>query len=362
MELASRFPQFHPELGDAEPVSFLLPSGEPSDDAAFSLSDERAAAALEVILRSRVFDRIAIAHQRQGKFGTYSSMAGQEASSLGAALALDPRRDWIVPQYRELPALLQHGLPMETFISYYVGNPLGLRFPEDVRVVPVQIAIAAHLPQAVGLSWGLQLQGTDGVVVAFCGDGGTSEGDFHEAANLAGVLGAPIVFVVQNNGMAISTPRARQSRARTLASRAVGYGFSGSLVDGNDLLAVHAVVEDAVSRARAGGGPTLVECLTHRMGPHNTSDDPRRYRDDEEDGEWAERDPVVRLRQYVKSQGVWSSEREQAFLVDAEHEVESAFASVLALPEPSSDALFDHVFGQPGLRLSRQRELFRRQA
>ncbi len=271
--------QFDVPDGAPDPVRLLgtdgvlLPGAEPG------LDDDAVLEALSLMRLSRAFDEKGFALQRQGRFGTFSPVRGQEASVVGAALALDPARDWVVPQYRELPALLRQGLPLETLMLYFTGHPAGGRIPDGVNLLPIQISLAAQLPQAVGLAWGLKLQGAPGVVVVFVGDGASSEGDFHESLNLAGVVGAPVVFLLQNNGWAISTPRSRQSRARTLAERGPGYGVPGVLVDGNDLLAVHGVVAAAVERARSGGGPTLVETLTYRIGAHNTADDPTRYVD-----------------------------------------------------------------------------------
>lgn len=214
-------------------------------------------------------------------------------------------RDWMVPQYRELPALLHHGLPLEQFMLTFLGDPRGGDAPEGVNVLPVQIGIAAQLPHAVELAWGLALRERNAVVLVFCGDGASSEGDFHEACNFAGDLGAPVVFLLQNNGWAISTARSRQSAAATLAARGPGYGIPGSLVDGNDLLAVHQVVSDAVERARGGEGPTLIETLTYRLGDHNTADDASRYQSADDRTAWEERDPIARLLAYLRAKGAW---------------------------------------------------------
>ncbi|HEY4440750.1 MAG TPA: thiamine pyrophosphate-dependent enzyme, partial [Candidatus Elarobacter sp.] len=234
------------------------------------LTDTEVLAALRLMKLSRAFDAKGASLQRQGKFGTFSQVGGQEASVVGSAWALDPARDWIVPQYRELPALLRHGYPLAHFIRYFQGNPAGGAIPPGVKMMPIQISIAAQLPQAVGLAWGLRRQGQDAVVIVYFGDGASSEGDFHEACNLAGLVRAPIVFFLQNNGWAISTPRRLQSAGATLAERAPAYGFPGEQVDGNDLFAVYTATARAVARARGGEGPTLIESVTRRLGPHNT--------------------------------------------------------------------------------------------
>src|SRR5690606_14794326 len=306
----------------------------------------------------RHFDARAFSLQRQGRFGTFSPVHGQEAASLGAALALDPERDWIVPQYRELPALLQHGLPLERFALYFMGHPAGGYIPEGVRVFPIQIGIAAQLPHAVGLAWGLRYQGSDSVVVPFCGDGGTSEGDFHEALNFAGVRRAPVVFIIQNNGWAISTPTTLQTAATHLASRATGYGMPGYLVDGNDLFAVLNVVRAAVARARAGDGSTLVEALTYRMGPHNTADDPRRYVDRDVLDARQELDPILRLQRYLSSRGRWDDDAAQRVQAEIATEVDTALEQAMSYPAPTAADLMDHVYADEPARFTRQRAWF----
>ncbi|EFC81435.1 thiamine pyrophosphate-dependent enzyme [Parafrankia sp. EUN1f] len=348
-------PQFLPEHGAAVPRSVLLPDGTPRPGVVPSLDDDQVVAALELMLLSRAFDEKAFSLQRQGRFGTFSPVHGQEASVVGSAFAVEPGHDWIVPQYRELPALLRHGLPLESFMQTFMGDPRGGAIPPGVNLLPIQIGLAAQLPQAVGLAWGRRLRGDDAVVLVYVGDGASSEGDFHEACNLAGVLRAPVVFLLQNNGWAISTPRSRQSAAATLAARAPGYGFPGVLVDGNDLLAVHAVVAEAVTRARAGDGPTLVESLTYRVGAHNTADDPSRYVPGDALREWQERDPLSRVRGYLRARGSWDDEREIHAAERIRARIDAAVRVVESTPPPGAPALFDHVSAQLSDRQRRQR-------
>ena len=220
------------------------------------LTDEQLIEGLRWMLLSRHFDARATALQRQGKIGTFSPVKGQEASVVGSALALDPALDWVVPSYRELPALLRQGYPLDRQVAVLMGKALHGRIPEGVNVIPNQVALAAQLPHAVGLAWGFRLQKKPGVVMAYLGEGASSEGDFHEACNLAGVVRAPIVFVLQNNQWAISTSRSVQSAARRFSDRALGYGFPGVTVDGNDLLAVYEAAAAAVApHAGARGFP-----------------------------------------------------------------------------------------------------------
>ena len=333
----------------------MQPDGTLVEGTTATMTVQEVREALALMLLSRAFDEKALSLQRQGRFGTFSQVTGQEATVVGTATALDPGRDWVVPQYRELPALLYQGLPLHHFILYFMGNPAGGQVPDDVRVLPVQISLAAQLPHAVGLAWGLRQQGHDGVVAAFFGDGASSEGDFHESANLAGVVGAPVVFVLSDNGWAISTPRSRQTAAPNFAARAPGYGFPGVTVDGNDLLAVHSVMRWAVARARAGDGPTLIEALTYRVAAHNTADDPRRYRSDEEEATWRAQDPVERVERYLATTDGYTPADATALRKQASDAVQRAFEEAWAAPPPSRDQLFEHVFAEPTPRLAAQR-------
>lgn len=322
------------------------------------LSGDELLDAFRWMLFSRTLDERAVSLQRQGRIGTYSAVYGQEASVVGSSFALDPTRDWIVPQYRETPALIRHGMPLSTLLLYYIGNPLGARAPEGVRLAPIQISLAAQLPHAVGLALGLKMQGRDGVVMTFCGDGASSEGDFHEALNLAGVVQAPVVIVLQNNGYAISTPRSKQSAAVSFAARAEGYGMPGVRVDGNDLLAVYDVAHEAVERARAGGGPTLIESQTYRLFPHNTADDQSRYVPSEELEARRLEDPIPRLRTYLTNIGVLNAAREEQLLVSITEEISAAIAEAEAHPPANVSQVFEHAYANPWSRVIRQRAEF----
>ena len=326
------------------------PTGRPP------MPDELVLEALRLMKLSRAFDALAIKLQRLGRLGTYGPVHGQEASVVGSAFALDRARDWIVPAYREQPAMLRHGLPLERLFAQYMGRRSGGRIPDDVNLVPRQQAVAAQIPHAAGLAWGLRIRKSRAVVLVYFGDGAASEGDFHEAANLAGVTGAPLIMFLQNNGYAISTPRARQSAAVSLASRARGYGFPGQLVDGNDLFAVYQATKTAVDRALAGEGPTLIESLTYRMGFHNTTDNPKAYREDAEVVEAAKRDPIVRVEKYLTSVGSWSVERAADMETSIQRELEAALAKASAFPSPDASEMFEHVYANPPERVLRQKE------
>jgi pyruvate dehydrogenase E1 component alpha subunit len=339
--------------------SILRADGTLAEGAEPSMDEEFLIEALRLMLLSRLYDQRVIGLQRQGRFGVFSPGLGQEAAIVGSALSLDPDRDWIVPQYRELVAVVRHGYPLEKITATYMGKTTeATRIPDGVNVLPTQVALAAQLPHATGLAWGLMLLGKDAVVMAYIGDGGSSEGDFHEALNLAGVQRCPVVFFMQNNQWAISTPRRLQSAAPSFAIRAEGYGFPGVQVDGNDVLAVHQAAVAAVRRARAGEGPTLIEAVTYRMGFHNTTDDPSRYENPEERESARQRDPIERVVTYLTSLGLWSPERDARLRHEIGEELDHAIAWAERQPGVSAELLFDNVYAGPPERVARQRAAY----
>ncbi len=340
---------------ETERVELLAPDGALLEGAEAAMPDELILDALRWMTLARVLDARLISLQRQGRMGTFSAVTGQEAAVMASALALDPAKDWIVPSYREAPAMIRHGYPMEAFILYWRGNMAGGRVPDGVRVLPTQIALGTQIPHATGVAWGRRLQGLDEVVLAYFGDGASSEGDFHEGLNLAGVVNAPVVFLLQNNGWAISTPRAKQTAAETFASRAAGYGIPGVVVDGGDLLAVYQATQEAVARARRGEGPTLIEAQVIRMGAHNTADDPTRYVDEASKTGWEDLDPITRVTRHLMSRGLWDQDKRIRLQAEVEAEVERAIAAADAFPAPTVEALFEAVYDTPPERLNRQR-------
>jgi pyruvate dehydrogenase E1 component alpha subunit len=319
------------------------------------MSADQITEALRLMLLSRATDDRLIKLQRMGRVGVYSPVHGQEAAVIGSAMALDPLRDWIVPASREHPAMLRHGLPLKNMFATYMGRFDGSAIPAGVRLLPRQQAISAQLPHAVGLAWALKLRRLSGVVAVYFGEGASSEGDFHEASNLAGVMRVPLIMLLINNQYAISTPIHKQTAAPQLAVRAEGYGFPGVVVDGNDLLAVYATTVEAVNRALSGGGPTLIECSTYRMGFHNTSDNPKEYRESAEVEEAEQRDPVERVRRFATRAGMWSAEREAAVLDEIRSEIETAQQLVENLPRPGAETIFDHVYETLPPHLEQQR-------
>src|SRR2546421_787929 len=284
------------KAGERSVPPILLPDGTLAPGAECPLGDGAVIEALSLMIPSRLVDERGVSFRGRGRTGRSSEARGQEAATAGSALALDPATDWVVQAYRELPALLRQGMSLTQYWMLFIGHPDGWAFPADVNVFPLQIELGTQLPHAVGMAWGLRLQRRPGVVIGYFGDGASSEGDFYEAGNLAGVTEAPVVLFCQNNGWAISTPRQKQTRAETIAAKAAAFGIPGYVVDGNDVMAVYAVTKEAVGRARAGGGPTPVEAPTYRLGAHNTADDPPRYSEKEEREEWERLDPLTRPR------------------------------------------------------------------
>ena len=348
-------PQYDTGAAPAAPHAVIDADGRLIGDAKPALSEERTLEALRLMMLGRAFDRKCLSLQRQGRLGTFAPIFGQEATLVGVAMALDPGRDWGVPQYRELPVQIRQGLPLETIALYRRGHPDGGIVPEGVNMFATQVSLAAQLPHAVGLAWGLKMKGDDGVVAVFFGDGASSEGDFHESCNLAGLVDAPVLFVLQNNQWAISTPRSIQTAGADFASRAPAYGFPGVSVDGNDLFAVHAVAAAAVARGRAGKGATLIEAHTYRMGMHTTADDPTRYVDPEELERWGRKDPIERVQKYLAGTGSWDEATREAWDAEIGEQVEGAFANVDAHPAPDPAAIYEHVFAAPTPGLLRQR-------
>jgi len=255
-----------------------------------------------MVLTRRVDER-AIALQRQGRMGTYGPTRGQEAAHIGPAFVLGPD-DWAVQSFRETGMNLLRGWPIENIFLFWGGYEEGNVPPEGINDTPIAVPVASQLLHGAGVAWGMKIRKQPHVVLTFTGDGGTSEGDFHEALNFAGVYDLPVVFVIQNNQWAISHPRTRQTRSETLAQKALAYGFDGVQVDGNDILATYAAAREAVERARSGGGPTLIEAVTYRLGVHTTADDPTKYRASEEVEQWEKRDPLLRFTKYLRGKGV----------------------------------------------------------
>ena len=335
------------------PLQILDPKGNVRG--AHLMSDSEVVEALRLMMQSRAIDELCTKLQRMGRLGLYGPVHGQEAAVVGSAMTLDPSRDWIVPASREQPAMLRHGWPLDNLLAAYMGRLEYGVIPPGVNLLTRQQSIGAQMPHAAGLAWALKLRGVSAAVMVYCGDGASSEGDFHEALNLAGVMGVPLVIVLINNAYAISTPVARQT-AGSLAARASGYGFPGIAVDGNDLFAVHAASQRAVERALAGGGPTLIECQTYRVGFHNTSDNPNEYRSADEVAAAVARDPISRLRKYVINTSLVSEADLDSMAAAIARELEESYQRVSELPRPGRSAIFEHVYQELPSRVRNQRD------
>lgn len=317
-----------------------------------SISEQKVIEAYKLMLYARLADQKAVSYQRQGRLSTYPPNLGQEASSLGTAMVLE-EDDWLVPAYRELAAWLQKGVSLKQVYLLWGGHEDGACFSTGKNIFPTCVPIASQLLHAVGLAYGLKYKKQKNIVFSYCGDGGTSEGDFHEALNFAGVWHAPIVFICQNNQYAISTPRKKQTAARSLAIKALGYGLKGIQVDGNDFFATYAAASAAAKHVREGGESILIECVTYRQGAHTTSDDPSRYRQKGEEESWIQKDPLKRLQAYLISKKLWSLSEEKILAEQYERGIEDQFSQSEKHPYPLSE-VFRYMYEDMPEDLQRQ--------
>jgi pyruvate dehydrogenase E1 component alpha subunit len=307
-------------------------------------------------LLARRFDERMLRLQRQGRIGTYLQARGHEAAVLGSVAALRPT-DWLVPVWREWPAYLWRGWPMENLILLYAGYLDGMAVPEGLPDLPVCVPMGTHVPHAVGIAYAARYRRQDSVTLCYFGDGASSEGVTQEALNFAGVFQVPLVFVCVNNQWAISVPRARQTRARTIAEKAAAYGFPGVQVDGNDVLAVFVATRDAVERARRGDGPTLIEAVTYRLAPHSTADDPTKYRPAAELAEWEAREPLLRFRRYLEARGLVDDARHAALDAEVDAEVRAAVERAeTRMGQARLTDMFEHVYAALPAEVEAQRQ------
>lgn len=294
---------------------------------------------------SRAADEKAFALQREGRIGTYPPLKGHEAVQIGSAFSMK-KNDWFFPVYRDMGAMYVRGVPLDLVFLYWMGNEKGNIFPEGANVFPISIPVGSQITLGMGFSWAAKLKKEKTVALVSFGDGATSEGDFHDGLNFAGVFKTPTVFLCINNQWAISVPRSKQTASRTLAQKAVAYGFNGIQIDGNDILAVYAATKEAVDRASDGGGPTLIEAVTYRLGDHTTADDASRYRSEKEIQEWTNKDPVERFRIYLKSKQIWNDGFETEVKKEASDIVKEAVKKAEAAPPPTIDDLFEYNYAE----------------
>ena len=342
-------------------LQVLDEEGHPDERLEPEISDDLRWAMYRHMMRARMADDKLLKLQRQGRVGTFAPCTGQEAAVVGPALAMT-ETDWFVQAFRELGGLLVRGVPIWKYYLYYAGYEEGNVWPEAPRTLPTSVPVASQLLHAVGLTYAARLRGEEQTAaVAFVGDGGTSQGDFHEALNMASVWNLPVVFVIQNNQWAISTPRSSQARARTLAQRAAAYDIHGIQVDGNDVLATYKAVSEALARGRQGHGPTLVEAVTYRLVMHTTADDPKKYRDEEEVAKvWWPKEPLRRFRRYLEHKGLWDEDREKALVAEIREELAEATNRFEEWVARDVDPLvaFDNLFEAVPPSLQRQRREF----
>jgi pyruvate dehydrogenase E1 component alpha subunit/2-oxoisovalerate dehydrogenase E1 component alpha subunit len=344
--------------------------GAPSEAAAAKqdrrLTSEQLLEVYRAMALIRILDERMMTLQRQGRIGFYGACTGQEAACIGSAYALR-KSDWIFPALREGAAMLLRGFPLVPYLSQVFGNSgdltKGRQMPShqaarSVNQVSWSSCIGTQLPQAVGAAWAAKIKKHDTVVMAYLGDGATSSSDFHVAMNFAGVFKAPVVFVCQNNHWSISIPTDKQTASETIAVKAKAYGFPGVKIDGNDVEAVYAAASEAVARARAGQGPTLIEAETYRMGAHSSSDDPTRYRDPREVEVWKARDPLDRLRRRLLEASLWDDQSDEALKAELLAQVNAAIEMAEKMPPPALETLFEDVYAEEPWHLVEQRQEF----
>lgn len=340
-------PNYAVRSEDVEPLRILSLDGEITNpDHMPDLSDEQLKEIMYRMVFTRTWDERAINLGRQGRLGFYAPVSGQEGTMVGSEYALN-KEDFICPGYRDMPQLVWHGLPLYQAFLYSRGHQHGGQIPEGVNVLMPQIIIGAQILHATGIGMAFKLKKEKRVVITYTGDGGSSEGDFYEGLNFAGVYKLPVIFFVQNNGYAITTPFSKQTAAQSIAHKALAAGIRGVRVDGMDVLAVISAVREAAEIARNGGGPTLIEGLTYRYRPHSMADDPTKYRTKEEESEWSLKDPIVRFGKFLEKKGLWTEEdtarvREEAKAAVNEHIKKAETTEKMTVPG-LIDSMFEHT-------------------
>jgi pyruvate dehydrogenase E1 component alpha subunit len=307
----------------------------------------------------RTYDERSLVYHRQGRVGTYAIFWNHEAMQAGAAHALEDE-DWIFPSYRESAIGLLRGMPAATVLQWWRGHPAGWWNPADYNIASICVPIATQIPHAAGLAWGKKLKGEPAVALTFFGDGATSEGAFHEGANFAAVMQAPLILFCNNNQWAISTPLSAQTHAAALVDKAVGYGIPGIRVDGGDVLAVFEATREAVERARGGGGPTFIEAVSYRVAPHATADDPRAYMDLERVEQEKQNECLGRYERYLRRHGVLHDDLDAAIKKDSLEVMRTGIAEAEAEPEPDIALLFENAYANPPASLQRDLAELRR--
>ena len=342
-------------MSDAELIQVLDPEGCIVDNEAVKgISEEEMQRMYRLMVFTRLWNTKALSLQRQGRMGTLASVRGQEAANVGMGFAL-AKGDWFVPAFREYGAMFARGVIPKVLFTYWGGDSRGARPPDDSRVLPVCITVGSHLLHAVGIAWGAKIRKEKIAVLSSSGDGSTSQGDFHEALNFAGVFKLPVVFAIQNNHWAISVPLERQTASKTLAEKACAYNINSARVDGNDVFAVYVTVKRLLDRARSDFKPALVELVTYRMDDHTTADDASRYRTEEMLAPWRAKDPIDRLRKYLTAKHGWDEKKDQSLLDELSAEVEKAVEDFEATPHPEPQQMFENLYEKLPWHLEEQK-------
>lgn len=343
----------------SEMISVLKPDGTVDEEKAKAIPEQLVHKMYRLMVFTRQWNGKALSLQRQGRMGTLASVRGQEASNIGMGLAPEPT-DWFCPSFREAGAQVARGVSPKDLYLYWAGDERGMRPPKESRTLPVCITVGSHLCHAAGIAWGAKIRGEKIAVLSSSGDGSTSQGDFHESLNFAGVYRLPVVFAIQNNQWAISVPFAKQTATKTIAEKACAYSIDGVRVDGNDVFAVYLTLKERLDMARSEFKPALVELVTYRMDDHTTSDDASRYRTEEMVKPWREKDPIDRLRKFLSARFAWDDKKEQDLLDEIAAEVEQIVRDMEAEPHPHPTDIFDHMYHDMPWHLKEEMEDLRR--
>jgi len=343
-------------MGNTDLIQILDPEGRIVDqESVKKISKEDVHKMYKTMVFTRLWNSKALSLQRQGRMGTLASVRGQEASNVGMGFALGPD-DWYCPSFREYGAMFVRGAKPAELYRYWGGDEHGARLADNSRMLPVCITVGSHLCHAVGIAWGAKIRSEKLAVLSSSGDGSTSQGDFSESLNFAGVFKLPVVFAIQNNHWAISVPVQKQTASETIAQKACAYGIEGVRVDGNDIFAVYATVKKLLDQARSDFKPALVELVTYRMDDHTTADDASRYRTEEMLAPWREKDPIDRMRKYLKAEQSWSEKDEENLVGECTAKVERAVQDYEEFPHPEPTDIFNHAYKEMPWNLKEEKE------
>jgi pyruvate dehydrogenase E1 component alpha subunit len=339
-----------------EYLQILDENGKCDEKSKPKLSDLDLKKIYDSMVLTRVFDDKALKLQRQGRLGTYAPMRGQEACQIASGFAMK-KEDWVFPAFRENGLYIMRGVPPEMLYRYWLGDERGMKIPEGIQMFPISITVGAHMIHAVGAAMAFNIKKEKKVAITYFGDGATSEGDFHTAMNFAGTFRTPTVFICQNNQWAISVPVKEQTRAETLAQKAIAYGFPGIKVDGNDVFAVYKATKDAIDKARKGEGPTLIECFTYRLADHTTSDDAKKYRSEDEVKKWEKKDPILRFEKYLLGEKIINKKYVEDIKEKSIKEIESAVLKSEGTKMYSPEEMFEYMYKEKTPDLVEQQAL-----